>query len=708
MSVRAELEDLAQAIGIATSYTDALGERRTVSQGALRALIAALGFPPDPAAARERFESLERARPLGLAAAHVVPAEAENPELPLRLPDQAAAVEWALALEDGGEISGKLSPEALEHSVLPLPAGLALGYHRLAVKAGGAEAAITLIVAPPSCWLPPELGPGARSWGLTCQLYGVHGGRDWGIGDFSDLAALAQTAGRYGAAVLGVNPLHALFAAEPRHISPYSPSSRVRLDYLYVDVTAVPGFSEDERARSLADPTRLAAARQGELVDYDAVAACKRPVLEALYDRFHDRDLAGMSPLGREFREFQADGGSELLDFATFEALHEHWLRQGSGFSWRGWPAAMRDPHSVAVRGFAAAHRDRVEFFQFLQFIADRQLEAASTAGQEAGLSIGLYRDLAVGADPHGAEAWADQELVAPGAAIGAPPDALSRMGQNWGLAPVNPLVLRERSYRPFVASLRANMRHAGILRIDHAMSLSRLYWVPEGMTAKDGGYVRYPFEDLVRLVALESHRQRCAVIGEDLGTVPEGFRERMQSANLLSYRIAAFERDHEGRFVPPAEYPALAAATAATHDMPTIKGSWLGRDIDWRRRLGLYPDEAAAERDTEERYRDRRRWLEALAAAGLFAAADADIPYTAALSEAILAYMAGARARLFLVQLEDIAGMSEQANLPGTTEDHPNWRRRLALSLEELIDGPELRRAAQAIGAARYRSTGG
>jgi 4-alpha-glucanotransferase len=251
-------------------------------------------------------------------------------------------------------------------------------------------------------------------------------------------------------------------------------------------------------------------------------------------------------------------------------------------------------------------------------------------------------------------------------------------------------------------------MRHAGILRIDHAMSLFRLYWVPEGMTAKDGGYVRYPFADLVRIVALESHRQRCTVIGEDLGTVPEGFREHMQRANVLSYRVAAFERDGEGRLVPPAEYPALAAATAATHDMPTIKGFWLGRDLAWRRQLGLYPDPAAEEGDAEARRRDRRLWLEALAAAGLIAPAEGNAPYSAALGEAILAYMAGARSRLFLAQLEDIVGEGEQPNLPGTTDGHPNWRRRLAMSLEELIDGPELRRLAALIVEARQRSPGG
>jgi len=374
----------------------------------------------------------------------------------------------------------------------------------------------------------------------------------------------------------------------------------------------------------------------------------------------------------------------------------------------------MRDPRSPQVAAFAAAHRDRIEFFQFLQWQADCQLSAATRTGRQAGLSIGLYRDLAVGADPNGAEAWADQELVAPGASIGAPPDALSRAGQNWGLAPVNPLVLRRQGFAPFIASLRANMRHAAVLRIDHVMSLSRLYWIPSGMAAKAGAYVNYPFNELVRLVALESWQQGCAVVGEDLGTVPEGFRDAMRSANVLSYRIFVFERSSDGAFLPPSQYPALAAASAATHDIATLKGFWVGTDIAWRRRLGLYPGERAAEAELAERRRDRRLMLDALVAEGLMAPAqigellpDGKEPvYTSELGEAILAYLGRSNARLMLVQLEDVLSEAEQANLPGTTDAHPNWRRHLSRNLEEIDRGAMLRRVAVVIEAARSRST--
>jgi 4-alpha-glucanotransferase len=699
-----ELRHIAGLLGIATRHADALGVTHEPGEETLAALIAAFGLPTDPKEAADALSQKERSAPFGLAPACVLPQEAPAPVLHLRLPPGTGTVEWHCRFEDGAECSGRSDgPE------LRLPTPLPLGYHRLALNAGATKTEIDLVVAPAACHLPDALQAGARSWGLTVQLYGLRSAHNWGFGDFTDLAGLAGDAGRLGAATIGINPLHALFAAEPRHFSPYSPSSRVWLDFLYIDATAVPGFSEDGAAQALAPA--LAAARGTDLVDYAAVAALKRPVLEALFRHFRDRDA--QSVLGAKFRDFCQAGGAALSRFAVFEALHEHFTGQGMPFSWRHWPAAMRDPLAAEVDEFAHAHAERVEFFQYLQWQADRQLRAAAAAGREAGLALGLYRDLAVGVDPHGAEAWAEKQLGAPGAAIGAPPDPLSRGGQNWGLAPFNPLVLRRQGFAPLVAALRANMRHAGILRIDHVMGLQRLYWIPDGSPATEGAYVNYPFHDLLRLVALESRRQCCAVVGEDLGTVPEGFRETMRSAGALSYRVFVFERGDGARFAPPRDYPALAAASAATHDLATLKGFWLGRDIAWRRRLGIYPDQQAAETEMAERHRDRQLLLEALAAEGLlpperfaeFLAADGTPTYAAELGEAIHTYLARSRARLMLVQLEDVAGESEQANLPGTTDAHPNWRRRLSVRLEDILAGPELSRLAGSVNAARRRA---
>jgi 4-alpha-glucanotransferase len=703
---------IAALLGIETSHIDALGVIHEPDAETLAALVAAFGLPAEPDLAAAAIADMRRAAPLGLDPLYVVAAEA--PILALDLPQDLGPVEWRLELEEGGHTAGRWDPG---EGKLQLPENIPLGYHRLELLgAGGDAATIGIAVAPPACYLPSDLQPSARSWGLTAQLYSLRSGRGWGMGDFTDLAQLTRAAGSLGAVTVGINPLHALFASEPRHSSPYSPSTRGQLDYLYIDPSAVPGFADDAAIRAQTPRAALAAVRASELVDHAAVAALKRPVLEALYRQFRDLNLnGGETAVGKQFRRFTQEGGWPLTVFATFEALHEHLTGNGGNFSWHGWPVELRDPNSAAVAEFADAHQDRVAFFQFLQWQADSQLGAAAEAGRAAGLSLGLYRDLAVGVNPEGAEAWGDQGIVVPGMGIGAPPDALSRAGQDWGLAPVNPLALRQRGFQPFIAALRANMRHAGVLRIDHVMSLQRLYWVPAGRSAMAGAYVRYPFAELLRLVALESHRQRCAVVGEDLGTVPSGFRETMQAANLLTYRVVMFERRWDGNFIPPRDYPPLAAASAATHDLATLKGFWLGRDIAWRQRLALYPDAASEAADISDRHTSRWQLLEALAREGLipyhrfgeFLPQDAAPVYTMELGEAIFAFLARSPARLMLVQVEDIAGEEEQANLPGTSDAHPNWRRRLSAQLEEILDGAEMQRIAALVTEGRQRSVG-
>jgi 4-alpha-glucanotransferase len=699
-----ELRRVAELVGIGTRHYDALGRLHEPGEETLSRLITAFGLPPEPYLAAEALAEEERSAPFGLTPVQIIDEDDAAPTIQLRLPPQSNDTEWHCRCETGEQFAGRS-----DGSALVLPGGLALGYHRLSVGAGSTRTDISLVVAPRSCHLPDGLRPGSHSWGLTAQLYGLREQRDWGIGDFTGLGDLCRHAGRLGAAVVGVNPLHALFAAEPRHFSPYSPSSRGWLNYLYIDVTAVPGFAEVRASQSLPPVDTLKAAHRAELVDYAAVAALKRPALEALF-RWFGANPDGMTELAASFAAFRQESGAALAEFAVFEALHEHFSANGSPFSWHEWPAAMRDPHSPEVAEFARAHAERIAFFEFLQWQADRQLRAAAETGRQAGLGIGLYRDLAVGVNPNGAEAWADATLVVPGAAIGAPPDPLSRAGQDWGLAPLNPLALRRRGFTPLIAALRANMRHAGILRIDHVMGLQRLYWVPAGSPATAGAYVNYPFRDLLRLLALESRRQHCAVVGEDLGTVAEGFRETMQTANVLSYRIVFFERRGDGGFTPPAEYPSLAAASAATHDLATLRGYWIGRDIDWRRRLGLYPDAAAEATELADRRRGRYQLLEALASEKLLTPeqfeewlpADGEPFYTDELGEAIMVYLARARARLTLVQLEDVVGDAEQANLPGTTDAHPNWRRRLPVLLDQLLTGPALAHIAALINEAR------
>jgi len=721
---------LARLAGVALRYRDARGKLQRVAPETLRSLLAVMGLETggqrDVAASIARYEA-EEWRALLPPVAVIIAGEPAT--VPVSLADDAASsmLSWRITLENGERCEGRSEPGGLavlaerrqrkgrsRRLALPLDPDLPQGYHRMTLAAGAVESEALLIVAPRRCYLPPDLREGSRAWALTAQLYALRSQRNWGIGDFSDLAALAAGVARQGARALGINPLHALFPAEPRHISPYSPSSRLFLNPLYIDVTAAPDFAESTVAQAMAASaetmTRLAAARDSGLVDYPAVASLKRPIFDELHRSFAERHLREASARGAAFRRFQEEGGERLRRFAVFTALHEHQLASRGSFSWQDWPEPLRNARSPAVAAFAAEHAGRVELHEYLQWEADRQLGEAAQKAAAAGLSIGFYRDLAVGVDPSGAEAWGDPAMMVTGASVGAPPDLLNLKGQNWGLAPVNPVALRREAFAPFIAALRANMRHAGVLRIDHVMALMHLYWVPRGASPAEGSYVSYPFAELRHILALESHRQRCAVIGEDLGTVPQGFREIMGDAGVLSYRVLLFERDRAQRFLLPEAYPDLASASFSTHDIPTLKGYWLGRDLEWRRRLDLYPEAALAEKDLQDRRRDRRRLLRALIAARALprAAAKRLLPqegepiYERELAEAVYRFLGRTRSRLVLMQIEDALGESEQVNLPGTIDEHPNWRRKLTLALDQLLHDPAWTQLAAVLGEAR------
>ncbi|MCP5199051.1 MAG: 4-alpha-glucanotransferase [Gammaproteobacteria bacterium] len=581
-----------------------------------------------------------------------------------------------------------------------LDTGLVLpaGYHRFELPL--CDTSCTVIAAPRQAWLPPALAGGARRWGLAVQVYSLRSERNWGMGDFTDLAAVVASAARGGAALVGVNPLHARHLAEPHEASPYAPASRYALDPLYLDVAAIADVQDAAAAQSLmasADFTRrLAAARATPLVDHAAIAALKLPVLRAGFEHFHDH-----APAARRaaLAAFRAASAAWLDDFATGEALRLAGAASGRGSDWRQWPPAWRDPHSAEVAAWREAHAAEVDFVCWLQWQADLQLAAVAARARAGGMSIGLYRDVAVGASPAGAECWAAGTLIAPGASVGAPPDLLNHNGQDWGLPPWNPRVLAARGYRPFAELLAANMRHAGALRIDHVMALYRLFWIPAGRCGEDGAYLRQPFDCLAAVVALESVRNRCLVVGEDLGSVPDGLREALAARGLLSYRVLLFERhwDGDGSFKRPHEYPEQALATVVTHDMPTIAELWAGDDIARREALGLYPeaDFGAAERD---RRAAERGGLMALAAELGLPTEQTDAAIVTATLHAIVARSA---AMLAVVQLDDVSGEDTPVNVPGTHDEYPNWRRKLGLTLEALDGDARWQALAAAMRAA-------
>lgn len=552
------------------------------------------------------------------------------------------------------------------------------------------------------CYLPAPLRAGARIWGLTVQLYALRSQRNWGIGDFGDLRRLVSLAARHGADAVQISPLHALFPCWPDHISPYAPSSRLFLNPLYIDVEAIADYTECEAARTVVASPEFRSAldrlRAADFVDYAAVGACKLRVLRLLYDSFRERHQATPgSERGSAFQAFRAKEGEGLADFAVFEALSTRF--SGSAESWQAWPAEYRDPRSPAVRRFAAAEgADDVGFSAWLQWIAVEQVCGVSALARDLGMTVGLIADLAIGSDIAGADAWRDQDLFAPQVELGAPPDPFNDKGQTWGIAPWQPLALKARAGEPLAELLRATMRWAGGIRIDHVMGLERQFWVPRGKPGSEGAYVAYPLDKLLAVLMDESSRHGCLVIGEDLGTVPEGFRERMAAAKILSIRVLYFERDPDGRFRQPGEYPYLAAVSASTHDLPTVVGFLSGLDLDARAAMGFYDMP-----ETEQTARVQRRnaitaLLAMLRAEGLLETSPGPPPALdeAEVCRAIHRFLARSACALAFIQMDDVVATAGQANLPGTTDEHPNWRRKLPIMLESLGTEPILHGIAE------------
>ncbi len=704
---------LAALHGIVSEYTDNWGQVHRASPATMRALLRAMGVDvadeEGAAAALHRMDAERWAevvppvivwRP-GRPCEVVLHLTADHLQRPLRFridEENGAAHEGAIdpaALVEVERASGASTHRACR---LTIDAALPDGYHRLAVLADAESlGAAQLIVAPATCYEPPSLAAGNRVFGPTVQLYGVTSHRNWGMGDFTDLATIVEQWGAQGAALVGVNPLHALFPHDAARASPYSPSSRLFLNTLYLDVEAIAEFAECEEARrrvaGSAFQARLAELRSRTYVDYRGVAAAKQEILQLLAAHFREHHVARSTPRAEAFRTFVLQGGEALERLAIFDVLQAHLhAADANVWGWPAWPREFRTPDAPAVQRFTRERRDAIDAALYLQWQADLQLQAAAERARDHAMELGLYRDLAVSIDRGGAEAWSSQSLYAIAGSVGAPPDAFSPQGQDWGLPPLAPNALRRTAYAPFIATLRANMRHAGALRIDHVMGLARLYWVPEGASAADGAYVRYPLDDMMAVLALESQRQRCLVIGEDLGTVPQEIRSALHDAKVLSYRLLWFERDDQGRFLPPDRYPAQTLVAVTTHDLPTLAGWWVGRDIDARQERGLFAQPDTAAHEHAERARDRANLLEALAAAGIATPGwQRGMPPPAicspALARRIQQFLATAPARVMVVQLEDVAGVEEQVNLPGTTDSYPNWQRRLPLPLERWMD---------------------
>jgi 4-alpha-glucanotransferase len=518
-----------------------------------------------------------------------------------------------------------------------------------------------------------------RFWALAVQLYGVRSRHNWGHGNFTDLTHLIELASRLGAAGIGLNPLHAIFEDRPDEFSPYSPSSRLFLNTHYIDPEAIP---ECPTAAATGVAEAVAQARTSMLLDYANVIAAQARAFGLAYEAFLHR---GTGQRKQAFAEFRRDGGSLLLRFSSFE-----FLRRRFASPWWTWPQEWRAPNDKRLAALHASEEVAIGYYEFLQWVADTQLRACGERAEALQLPIGLYLDIAVGTRSDGFDAWNDQAVVERALEIGAPPDPLSLEGQRWGLAGVNPIALEAENCEPFRRVLRASMRYAGAIRLDHVMGLQRLYMIPEGMRADQGAYVQFPFDRMLMIAADESAANRCIVIGEDLGTVGENFRERIAAAGIWSYQVMLFQRAADGGFIAPSLYRENALVTFGTHDVPTFAGWKTGHDLNVKRALGLDPGETADERKAAEDAMART-----LAWRGF---PTLDYPD-------VIAFLASTPSRLLMVSVEDALGLIDQVNVPGTVAEHPNWRRKVPIDLEDLEDQPMLKNLCKIFAAAGRRA---
>jgi 4-alpha-glucanotransferase len=714
------LERLRRLRGISAEFTDYRGRTRPLSEGALRSLLSAFGHALDEDSLQREADALDE-RDWTRVLPPVIVLRRDRQVRFTVLAPLLARIRWQVDLEQGGGVSGEFDPTKfkilaergigalwyvrLAFDLPPLP----IGYHSLRLEKhdGMPLGTSRLVVAPERCHQPEAIAEGARVWGPAIQLYTLRAERNWGMGDFTDLAGFVRAAARLGADVVGLNPLHALFPAEPAMSGPYSPSSRYFLNVLYIDPEAIPEFAEAAEARRLvAAPefqARLEALRAAPFVDYEGVAACKLETLRLVFSAFNSKAPAERR---QDFERFIMNNAELLVPFALFHAMQDHFTAAGTPGGWPAWPDAYRDPAGPAAQAFRAAEPEAVRFHCWLQWIAAAQLNFAEQQARDAGLRLGLYRDLAVGPNGGGAETWSGRDFYAEGATVGAPPDPLAPHGQDWGIPPYHPEALREQGYEPFIRLLRANMVEGGALRIDHVMMLYRLWWVPRGSRSEDGGYVHYALDDLMALVALESERQRCLIIGEDLGTVPQEVREAMREHGIYSYRVLFFERRENGSFRRPEEYPRDSLVTVSTHDLPPFASFWSGSDIALSKRLGLYPEPGHAEEERTAREQTRRALLDALALTGLL---PDDLQHheppphaTAKLTVAVQQYLARAPASVLMLQPEDWLGMDTPVNVPGTHEVYPNWARKLTVAWPEFMTRGDVRQLAASVTALR------
>ncbi|MDA8169677.1 MAG: 4-alpha-glucanotransferase [Nitrospiraceae bacterium] len=681
-------KDLALRMGVVPEYYDIWGRKHEVTAGTNRAILKAMGFDADDEESlRAALRECQRPKVIEPV---IVANEGSAFEVRVNLPCTGkAAISMRVTDEYGNEEalqSGPAAPSELMNfegrdfgGYLISLNGRKAGYYGISLSyecAAGAEKKgheSLLIVAPGACFTPEDY---KRTWGVTFPLYSLRSGGNWGIGDLRDLGQMVDWVSSLGGDFAGVLPLHSI--GLPSGKSPYSPLSRLYRSFIYLDLESIPEFQDIDGKNFI---TQAASFREGQFVDYEGVHALKLKALGEMFAVFCKEQYLKSTTRAAAFRDYMAAEGQSLLDYATYMALSE-----AHGGGWTDWPEQYRDPENPEVAGFREGHQEKVLFHAWLQWLMDEELGALSKRAREKGMRAGLYFDLAVGALAGGADAWGFKDVFAKGVDAGAPPDDFSLDGQKWGFPPLIPGKMRETGYRLFIKTIRKNLEHGGVLRIDHALGLFRMFWVPEGMSPADGAYVKYPAEEMLAIIALESTRSGAVIVAEDLGTVGEEVRAALLNRKMLSYRLFYYERQYPSpEFVPPGDYPELAFCAVTTHDLPTVHGYWSGKDIESKKALARYPSEEAYEKDIETRRKDRGLIISTLKKEGLIAD-NYQMPslMDEELMLAIHRYLARTPAMLVSASLDDLLGLEEQQNMPGTTNQYPNWMRKTPLPVEE------------------------
>ncbi|MDX7992137.1 4-alpha-glucanotransferase [Xenorhabdus littoralis] len=707
------LDDLATEAGITSEYINAYGKLQAI-----------------PAEIRHRIlEAMNTDIPVNRPVSHILTSSIPNVKVIIQgqavtLPlNDANSYQWQIYTEQEETFRGHCQYQ------LTLPTNLPLGYHTLTLStrteqdSNSQQQSMQLIVAPERCYEPEILINGEKLWGACVQLYTLRSENNWGIGDFGDLRYMLQELAQRGGAFIGLNPLHAIYPAMPENASPYSPSSRHWLNIVYIAVNQVEDFKHSAEAQiwwQLPETQlKLQQARQAEWVDYPTVMTLKMSALRLTYPQFKSRP--DDDPHYIAFQQFVNKGGKNLYSQAAYDALHHKLHGENNTYwGWPVWPEKYREFDSDAVKEFCHSYPQEIDFFLWLQWLADSQLAECFTASQTNQMPIGIYRDLAVGVAQGGSETWCNRNIYCTKASVGAPPDILGPLGQDWGLPPMNPHVLKIQAYQPFIELLRSNMRHCGALRIDHVMALLRLWWIPQGETADKGVYVHYPVDDLLAILALESQRNHCLVIGEDLGIVPEEIIDKLRDRGVYSYKVFYFERNERGEYRSPDEYPIQAMATITTHDLPTLRGFWQNRDLTLGESIGLYPDKTLLAELYAERKHCKQALLGGLIRHGYLSESDkspqepkestlpalqqttlpeqTEPPMSVAINQGVHCYTAHSNCALLGLQPEDWLDMTQPVNIPGTTEEYPNWRRKLTVTLETMFADAHINQLLQTV----------